>query len=469
MDSAYRSQRGQRPNNDLEQLTLSGQFKLQFTPQDSIYLQAIYGDFTSGDVRQFYDQRSASPTLRVKEKQEPNLLAGYHHEWSPGLHTIFLAARLEDNFVLSDSNILIRGVFRDRPGGVVTNTVEQLCRDIGIDPASACDTFDALAFRSEFQAYSAELQQIAQVSSHTLIFGARYQDGETETRTKQTRLRGRYPPYGPGFSDFVAAQKNTTDLTRLGFYGYDQWHLFDPFWLTAGLSYDHLRYPRNINLAPVSGDERTRDQLSPKAGFVWTPLAATTIRGAYSRSLGGLFYDSSVRLEPVQIAGFNQAYRSLIPESIEGSIAGSRFETFHLGVEQKLKSGTFLSVQAELLQSEADRDVGVFDVDLSATADASPSQIHQRLEYEEQSLVFNLNQLLSREWSLGARYKLSQAELETRFLDVPSDVIPRSRNRAVLNQLNLFAIYNHPSGFFAQAQSLWTAQNNHHYDPDLPW
>jgi Tfp pilus assembly protein PilF len=468
LDAAYRSQRGQRPNNDLEQTALSGQFKLQLTPQDSIYSQAIYSDLSSGDTRQFYDQQSASRALRVTERQDPNLFAGYHREWSPGVHTLFLAARLSDNFVLSDSNILIRGVLRDRPGGIVTNTVEQFCRSIGIDPATACDAFDSLKLRSEFQAYSAELQQIAQISQHSLVVGGRYQDGEATTRTKQTRAFGRYPPYTAEFDDFVASQKNSADLTRLSFYAYDQWRVVDSLQVTAGLTYDRLDYPQNIDLAPISSEERTREQFSPKAGFIWTPASTTTFRGAYSRSLGGLFYDASVRLEPVQIAGFNQAYRSLIPESVEGAIAGSRFQTFDLGVEHRLKWGTYLGVQAELLQSDADRDVGVFDVDLSADTAAAASQIRQDLEYEEQSLVFSVNQLLGRDWSLGARYKLTQAELETDFHNIANAVAPDSRNRAVLNQLNLFGIYNHPSGFFAQAQSLWTAQRNHHYDPDIP-
>src|SRR5262249_2182605 len=160
-------------------------------------------------------------------------------------------------------------------------------------------------------AYSVELQQIAQVNRHTFVFGARYQDGQTTTQTEQTRAAGRFPPiYTSGFGDFVGAQANTTDLTRQSLYGYDQWQAFGPPYVTAGISYDHLRYPRNIDLAPISDEETTQDRVSPKAGFIWTPAEATTIRGAYTRSLGGLFYDASVRLEPVQIAGFNQAYRS---------------------------------------------------------------------------------------------------------------------------------------------------------------
>src|SRR5439155_23074270 len=108
--------------------------------------------------------------------------------------------------------------------------------------------------------------------------------------------------------------------------------------------------------------EHTNDQISPKAGLIWKPCATTTVRGAYTKSLGGLFYDASVRLEPSQVAGFNQAYRSVIPESVAGNIPGSRFETADVGLEQKLGSRTYLVLGAELLRSQASRDVGAFDV-----------------------------------------------------------------------------------------------------------
>jgi outer membrane receptor protein involved in Fe transport len=236
--------------------------------------------------------------------------------------------------------------------------------------------------------------------------------------------------------------------------------LIDPIWLTAGLSYDRLHYPVNVDSPPVSADETTTDRVSPKAGFIWTPWPETTLRGAYTRSLGGLFYDNSVRLEPVQVAGFNQAYRSLIPESIAGSIPGSRFETLDFGFEQRFRSRTYIVLGTEALKSEASRDVGVFDYPTGI-----PSQIDQSLKYEEYSLVASLNQLLGREWALGARYKVSDAELKTEFPGVPAVLFPSTKSRAVLHNLNLFAIYNHSSGVFAEGQALWAAQHNYDSSP----
>jgi tetratricopeptide (TPR) repeat protein len=466
LDAYYLSRNGQRPNNDIEQKAASVEVKQQLTQQDSVYLQAIFSKVQSGDERQLYDPSMADLNLRVTDEQLPNLFMGYHHEWSPGMHTLFLGGRLEDRFSLSDANEFIRGVIRNRSGDVV-NTVEEFLRTFGVQNPAAADTFEKVQLHSEFEAYSAELQQIAELRKQTLIAGVRYQTGETDTKAQETRSVMNFPPYNNGQTDFVATQQNTTDLKRLSIYGYDQWHPWDPFWLTAGLTYDHLDYPLNINLPPVSAEQQSKDQVSPKAGFLWQATPLTAVRGAYTRSLGGLFYDSSVRLEPVQIAGFNQAYRSLIPESVEGAISGSEFETYDLGFEQRLKSRTYFVMQLELLRSKATQGVGVFDADLSGVNDAKPSQLQQKIEYEEQSLTLSVNQLLGRFWSLGANYRLSQADLKTYYPEVPEPLIPATHNRAVMHALNLFAIFNHPSGFFAEAQALWHGQDNFHYEPAL--
>ena len=94
LDADYLLDQGQRPNNDIDRLNLWARVKEQVTPHDSIYVEAQFQRIEAGDVRQLYDQSSGSPALRTKETQVPNLYAGYHHEWSPGVHTLFLAARL---------------------------------------------------------------------------------------------------------------------------------------------------------------------------------------------------------------------------------------------------------------------------------------------------------------------------------------------------------------------------------------
>src|SRR6185295_1685096 len=105
--------------------------------------------------------------------------------------------------------------------------------------------------------------------------------------------------------------------------------------------------------------ETSIDQVSPKAGFFWTPLTNTAFRGFYTRSLGGFSLDQSVRREPTQIAGFNQAFRSLIPESVVGQVPGTKFETIGLGLNQKLSTRTYITLDGQYLKSDASRTVGM--------------------------------------------------------------------------------------------------------------
>ena len=90
VEGLYRTDPGQRPNNDIEQRQLSAALKYQFTPQDTAYLQVKQYKADGGDLTQYYDQNSASPTYRFNEKQNPNVSLGYHHEWGPGdSHFVF--------------------------------------------------------------------------------------------------------------------------------------------------------------------------------------------------------------------------------------------------------------------------------------------------------------------------------------------------------------------------------------------
>jgi Tfp pilus assembly protein PilF len=340
LDSYYRSEHGQRPNNDLERLNLSAQFKQQLTPQDSVYLQAFYHKTESGDVFQYYDQ--SLPTrngriLRVKDEWEPNLFLGYHREWQPGVHTLFLAGRLEDDLSWTDNNAPIPFI---RPAIV------------GFTPPAGQLPFNVNYGRS-LEAYSAELQQIWQTPAQAVIVGGRYQIGWADTTV------GLLQPQAFGLPPLVTINQNIeSDLERFSVYGYHQWQIIEPLRLTTGLSYDRLDYPRNIDTAPITSRQDDTDLVSPKVGLMFAPLKNTALRALYTRSLGGVFFDQSVRLEPSQIAGFNQAYRSLIPESVVGLVPATEFNTYSVGLDQRFKTGTYLGIEAELLESDGQRTRG---------------------------------------------------------------------------------------------------------------
>ncbi len=433
-DVDYRTENGQRPNNDLDQLTYSGKFKQQITPSDSVLLQVLGSSGKSGDLAQYYDQAGASPVQRVKETQPANVFVGYHHEWGPGSHTLLLAGRLDDEFEF-------RG--RTRINNLTRNPSGQVTGGFG--------SLYGVKYDSDFTAYTAELQQIWERGPHTIIAGGRYQNGRNDTTATAP-----------------AQQKFDTDLEHGSVYGYYYWQVVEPLKLMAGFSYDHLDYPENNDLPPFSDGQRNKDQLSPKAGFYYTPVKDTTLRGIYSRSLGGLFYDSSVRLEPTQLGGFNQAFRSIIPESVAGLVPGSEFETFGLAWDQNFQTGTYLGISGELLKSSAKRTVGAFD--LQFPGPALPSGIPEIIDFRERSLTVTLNQLLGKRWSVGASYRLTDADLNDHLQGL-TPALTSQMNRdwdATLQQVRLVGTFNHPCGFFASAGAVWSQQSNRGYSPDIP-
>jgi len=460
VEGFYRTDPGQRANNDIEQRQLSAALKYQFTPQDTVYVQVKQYKADGGDLTQYYDQNSASPTFRFDEEQDPIVSLGYHREWGPGVHTLFFVTRLDDKS--SFTNFTQPSLFQTFPG---------------IPPTfiSAQNITTDEHFVRKLDIYSGELQQIWEGPFHNTIIGTRIQYGQFHTTVLQDNPSFSVVPF---FLNPIPQQDFTSLFKRFSFYGYHQWQIFEPLQLIGGVTYDRITYPQDFQSAPISGSETTANQVSPKAGLIWTPLDKTTVRFAYTRSLAGASLDQSYQIEPSQVAGFIQSYRSIIPESIAGNNAGAKFEAYDLSLEQKFSTGTYLGISGEILNSTVHRLDGVFNYftdvpspsDPTQPQDPQPSTLRENLDYSEETLLVTANQLVGQDWSLGARYRLSQAVLHDNFPDVPvtlgpiqNPIIPNQRTKGVLQQLSLSAIYNHPCGFFAQGEADWYDQSNSGY------
>ena len=276
-----------------------------------------------------------------------------------------------------------------------------------------------------------------------------------------------------------AAHDFNTSLERESFYVYDTWRPFPTLSLTAALSYDHLEFPTDYRNAPIVDGEDSRDRLSPKVGVIWNPFGNLFVRGAYAQSLGGVSFDESVSLEPNQVAGFNQVFRSIISESVVGSVAAPTYDTAGILIEDRFSTGTYVGLQATYLQSDVDRTVGTFDAFLAPPSLPSLPASTRRLSHRPLTSSCAMrnrisssrsNQLVGNEWSFGARYQFSYANLQTIFPEIPTAVVPGAdhREKATLHQAQLFALYNHPSGFFARLEGYWARQSNVGYAPDIP-
>lgn len=446
LDFGYRARDGVEPNTDLRELQLGATVKVQATLRDSILLQAFGSTFQSGDVRPYYRAADLSDSLRVTERQAPNALAGWHRAWSPDHHTLALIGRFHDAFHLSQSDVFIPTVLRDAGGPF----------EVALPAFSNFRT----QRKSGFVTYAGDLQHIARVSAHALIAGAQYQDGRIATRSRTASSSAGLFTY-PADDQSIRAE-----LQRLSVYAYDQWEIWSRLWLAPGVAYDAVRFPANVDLPPISRRQTERKQLSPKLGLTWAPSPPLIIRGAFTRSVGGFSTDQSVRLEPSQVAGFNQAFRSLAPEAAAGLTPGAAFETWSLGADWKSTSGTYVGMEAQWLESSARRDVGAYAVDVNLDPVAGrETTMRESVRFLERSVLLNAHQLLSDEWSLGVRYRVSAADLNSVYRELAESpavaAFPEARRAtaALLQQIQLEARFHHASGAFGSCQALWTRQS----------
>ena len=472
VDANYYHDNGRRPNNEIDLLEVYAQAKYQITPYDVLFVQTKFQDVEQGDLLQRYNQGDAARGVDFEERQEPGLLlAGFRHQWAPGHHTLLLGARLADEIDFSDINA--PEDVDDFINGGTANVSRSLIftRNANGDITGGFLLPLDLEYESDFVTYTGEVNHIWETDHNTLVAGARFQSGEFETRDRFDNA----PPFAAPFFDVPPARHNfDTSLDRQSFYAYNTFRPFQSLSLTAGLTFDHLQFPTNYRNSPIQDKESERSKVSPKIGVIWNPIGDLVFRGAYAESLGGVSFDESVQLEPNQVAGFNQVFRSIISESVVGSVAAPEYETAGLMAEYKFGTGTYAGIQATLLKSEVEREIGTFDAFIAGGIINPPivaSSTPQRLDYEEQNLAVSLNQLVGNEWSFGARYQLTFSDLETTFREVPEAILPDladSRQKATLHQGQLFGLYHHSCGFFARVDGNWYQQSNVGYRPDIP-
>jgi hypothetical protein len=487
IDFLYHYDNGNRPNNRNSRLEGYWQLKYQVSPDDVFYTLGKWQDEETGDLFQSYSDLPGNLGLDFEEKQEPGLqLFGWNHRWGPGVHTLFLGGRLSAEQVLTapgTSQLLLQ---RDsaflsgfaQSGGNGTppatsnpdgslNVSESFRRalapTLGRGPVTATfgEQFD-FATQRQFEVYSGEVQHIWQTKRNTLLAGARWQSGEFETNA---RLDLSNPASRALFTSPASLQSVSVDFERQTIYAYDFFKFSRALTLIGGVSWDHIERPENFRNPPVSEKQEEKERWSGKAGFTFAPADWLIVRGAYTEGLGGVTFDESVRLEPVQIAGFNQAFRTLISESIVGSVEAPRYKSWGLSIEGALPTRTWWGMSLNIVEEDLERTVGAFDYLVSpvfpAGAAALPSGTRERLAYREEIVTVNANQLIGREFAVGAGYRFTRAELRDTFLEIPVALTADADrfHDEKLHEVTIYANWNSPTGWFARAEANWYAQD----------
>jgi tetratricopeptide (TPR) repeat protein len=503
-DALYRYGRGTRPNNYLSQYEGYGTFKLQLSPQDSLFFETVFQDQRNGDISQKYDARNINPaelSFSNRERQDPGqILLGWHREWNPANHTLVLLGRLADRQQISiEQNgftFLTRGLNTIVPPGFPFDDVDSqghpgdrlftaLKEYLG---QGILQVLDARSFDGDlatsFETYTAELQHIAKLGPNTAVIGGRYQEGRFNTKLALSNYNnGSSDEELPLFEASPLRQEVSVRFQRASLYLYDTLQVARWLSLSGGITYDSLHYPDNVLYAPVNSGQRAKQRLSPKAGIIVQPWKGAVIRGACAQALSGASFEESTRLEPTQVAGFLQAARSLAPETLLGTTFGNDYRFYGLSFEQKLPSRTYIGADYNVRFQESKRGVGVFDA-LSYNGRVRaylPSSLAENNSYREDILTASVNQLLGERWSVGAAYRYTRSTLRQSYpaytsalaASTPGDFTALEptnfetfankawrKQEAVLQELSLFALYNHPSGFFGRAEANWYRQQN---------
>jgi outer membrane receptor for ferric coprogen and ferric-rhodotorulic acid len=138
-----------------------------------------------------------------------------------------------------------------------------------------------------------------------------------------------------------------------------------------------------------------------------------------------------------------------------------------------VKTRTYLGLSGQLLYSTVRRTDGAYTLDPSINNKVFPSSILENLDYRERSVTFSVDQLLGDEWALGGRYRLTEGKLDDDFPEVTATTtvtapfVASQRLEALLHQIELHTIYQHPSGLFGQVQAIWSLQHSSGYSPAL--
>lgn len=449
VEADYLSEPGGGADPDLEDLTTWTQVKCRLDQDDTVYFLGVTHE-VRGEGPDAWDAQGIYRRAGQREDQLPLMSLGWHHEWSPEHHLMVLLTSL--NSEQRVANWVSDATWLDTSGG--DGTVQH--RDL----VSSVESY-----QTKMAGWVAELQQLWSWDKLSSLAGLRFVDQSFRSRHREIREQPGLPEGLP--ADF--SQSLQTDSSRRVLYSYSTWSPLESLSFSAGFSYEDLAYPINLTAGPLSDGSQRKRVLLPKAGTIWRPDSRSVMRVAFTRSLGGVSLEQDYRLEPSQVAGVLQGFRSLIPESLIDSHAGEMMESFGYEAERRFGSGTYLTVSASRHASKVGGWQGVFDYNAQGAVSAVASQIPHVAKYVEKTAGISIDQIIGREVVIGAGYRVSVVDLEGSYPSLGERLIqnlsgellaPGRRDSGTLQRMDLRLLSNFRNGLFGSVVTGFTSQTS---------
>lgn len=272
---------GFRDNADQSDDIANAFVQVQLSPTTSAQVEYRYRDNERGDLQQRFFKEDVFDTLRSTQERE-SIRLGMRHDFSP------------------ESTLLASFIYQDAKS-------EDMTGDFPVPGGF-------LSIETPEDALTTELQHLYRGDRFRLRTGIGLVDLESEENFSIA-----IPELPPDvFSSEV-------DMTHANGYSYADIEVLDNLVATFGLSYDRIE----------RDNEDDRDELNPKFGLIWTPLANTTLRAAAFKALKRTLVTDQT-LEPTQVAGFNQFY---------DDINQTEFWRYGIGLDQKLSQSLFGGIE----------------------------------------------------------------------------------------------------------------------------
>jgi tetratricopeptide (TPR) repeat protein len=232
--------------------------QLELSPQTSVQAEFRKRDRKLGDPELKFFFEDVDPNLKQTEERSTYRL-GLRHALEP--NSIVLGS-----FIYQRSKVFLR----DNDANFTQNDQE----------------FPGI------RSTGGELQHIYRSGWVNLTSGI----GSVGTKATETAIVGFFPPFDI-FNQSIQSEEGSKSSNA---YVYANFNAAKDLTITVGASYDKFEPDNTLN-------NQKRDQVNPKLGVTWSPVAGTTLRAAAFRVLTrSLISDQT--LEPTQVAGFNQFY-----------------------------------------------------------------------------------------------------------------------------------------------------------------